>query len=495
MLCRPLAFLLALAAAPPLAAAERDVRLTAPDGRLTVEGELLGIEGEFFRVLTADGAVTVDAGGLDCDGPGCPAGEEMQVTAAIAGPPDLLTELLAPLMAGFAEAQGLAFSQTFRADERFTWDLTEPATGRAVARFDLGEILAAPDLVVSRIADDPGLLADIIALDAMVAVVAPDNPVATMSTPTLRLMLEGRVAAWPTQLTGLAETRSVTLHLPDDLSAFGRIWPYRPLAPATTATRHADPNALADAVAADPGALGVVPLSRIGNATPLVLAGPCGRVLPATPMLVKAEDYPLTQPVYIERANALQPRLVRDFIAYAQSPAAQAIIRRTGLVDQAIGRIPFSDQGDRLASAILAAEDDEAAGAEMRRMIRAVAAGERLTLTFRFEDGEAQLDAPSRSNIRQLADAILSGDFKDSELLFAGFTDSQGPAEANLRLSLRRAESVADAVARLIGDSDQRIALDGFGEALPMACDDTHWGREINRRVEVWVRSPRGPAN
>jgi phosphate transport system substrate-binding protein len=27
-----------------------------------------------------------------------------------------------------------------------------------------------------------------------------------------------------------------------------------------------------------------------------------------------------------------------------------------------------------------------------------------------------------------------------------------------------------------------------FGEALPMACDDTSWGRQVNRRVEVWVQ-------
>ena len=28
----------------------------------------------------------------------------------------------------------------------------------------------------------------------------------------------------------------------------------------------------------------------------------------------------------------------------------------------------------------------------------------------------------------------------------------------------------------------------GFGEALPMACDQVAWGQRINRRVEVWVR-------
>jgi phosphate transport system substrate-binding protein len=32
------------------------------------------------------------------------------------------------------------------------------------------------------------------------------------------------------------------------------------------------------------------------------------------------------------------------------------------------------------------------------------------------------------------------------------------------------------------------MSVDAFGEAMPMACDETAWGRQVNRRVEVWVR-------
>ena len=32
------------------------------------------------------------------------------------------------------------------------------------------------------------------------------------------------------------------------------------------------------------------------------------------------------------------------------------------------------------------------------------------------------------------------------------------------------------------------IAVESFGEALPIACDDTALGRRVNRRVEVWLR-------
>ena len=33
----------------------------------------------------------------------------------------------------------------------------------------------------------------------------------------------------------------------------------------------------------------------------------------------------------------------------------------------------------------------------------------------------------------------------------------------------------------------QMPVVEGFGEALPMACDETAIGRQLNRRVELWV--------
>jgi phosphate transport system substrate-binding protein len=32
------------------------------------------------------------------------------------------------------------------------------------------------------------------------------------------------------------------------------------------------------------------------------------------------------------------------------------------------------------------------------------------------------------------------------------------------------------------------LTAEGFGEALPIACDDTATGRQRNRRVEDWLR-------
>ena len=62
---------------------------------------------------------------------------------------------------------------------------------------------------------------------------------------------------------------------------------------------------------------------------------------------------------------------------------------------------------------------------------------------------------------------------------------------ANREIALRRAEAVRRAVttAAVTVNLDRVVLdVDAFGEAMPMACDDTAWGRQVNRRVEVWVR-------
>jgi phosphate transport system substrate-binding protein len=56
----------------PGAGAAQDVTLTARDGGLELVGTLQGWDGEFYRISTSYGLLTVDGQGVICDGPGCP---------------------------------------------------------------------------------------------------------------------------------------------------------------------------------------------------------------------------------------------------------------------------------------------------------------------------------------------------------------------------------------------------------------------------------------
>lgn len=53
-------------------AAAQDVTLTARDGSLSIDGVLLSFDGEFYRVDSRYGPLTLDGEGVICDGPGCP---------------------------------------------------------------------------------------------------------------------------------------------------------------------------------------------------------------------------------------------------------------------------------------------------------------------------------------------------------------------------------------------------------------------------------------
>jgi phosphate transport system substrate-binding protein len=74
-------------------------------------------------------------------------------------------------------------------------------------------------------------------------------------------------------------------------------------------------------------------------------------------------------------------------------------------------------------------------------------------------------------------------------MVLAGFSDGSGAAEANLALSVERAARVAQELAAIAPDLPPEAlpTVDGFGEALPMACDETAIGRDLNRRVELWL--------
>lgn len=101
-----------------------------------------------------------------------------------------------------------------------------------------------------------------------------------------------------------------------------------------------------------------------------------------------------------------------------------------------------------------------------------------------FDFGSDVLRPDSREPLEALL-AVLSE--RDSiRMLIEGHTDSVDTDEYNLDLSRRRAAAV---VAWLVerGVAADRLDSTGFGEARPVADNDTPQGRALNRRVEVVV--------
>lgn len=491
----------ALVAALSLAvtgARAQDVTLTARDGSLQLRGTMQSYDGAFYRVMTDYGLLTLDAQGVICAGPGCPDLTAYVAEGVIAGDVPALSRLVPALVAGHAAAEGLAVAPDAGGAARLT--LSEPATGRKVARLELrmadgaaadAADLPGADLVLSR-RDRPGdRTGRVIALDAFVALVAPGNPLRHIALDDLAAVLRGEITDWgalggaqglPIQLHLLTVEGDAGLHLRDSLLGGA--------APSLHAVQHDDAAALARAVAGDPLALGVGLLSDSAPARALPLRGTCGAVNRATPHALKSGDYPLPAPVFLQSAPRRLPLAVRRLLAFAESPAAEGAIRRAGLTGLAPGEIDIDAQGDRLAAAIAAAGADTGLP-ELQRLASLMGETRRLSVTFRFRDGAADLDTRSRGNLRDLVRAIEAGLLDGREVLLVGFSDATGPADANRALALRRAETVRAALLGAIDlpvGSIPPIAAESFGEALPITCEDTEAGRRTNRRVEVWLR-------
>lgn len=72
-----------------------------------------------------------------------------------------------------------------------------------------------------------------------------------------------------------------------------------------------------------------------------------------------------------------------------------------------------------------------------------------------------------------------------------GYTDCTGGADYNRELSDRRANAVRTSLVGM-GISSDRITIHGYGQASPVASNDTAAGRQSNRRVEIVLSNDNG---
>lgn len=99
-----------------------------------------------------------------------------------------------------------------------------------------------------------------------------------------------------------------------------------------------------------------------------------------------------------------------------------------------------------------------------------------------FNTDQAVLTEGGQRTLRKLADVLNQN--PDRSVMVEGFTDSTGSSAHNLELSQRRAEAVRSALMGM-GIEGTRIATRGYGEAYPVAGNESAGSRQLNRRVEI----------
>lgn len=327
----------------------------------------------------------------------------------------------------------------------------------------------------------------VIALGGVAVIVHRDNPVTTIALDRLRDVLTGAVTSWQGLGGPGAPLTVYALADDEDAQALVRERVLGPGARLAARVRRVDSHEdLADAVAGDPGGIGLVNLAQARNARALRVSTACGLVHAPSPFKLRSEEYPLAQRMYLY-ASARGPAVGRDFLAYAVSDRAQPAIAGAGFVNLAPLTAEPSEDAAQIAAAgeSLPAELRAIAGPEVARFREAVRGARRLSITFRFEAGRTDLDPRAEADIGRLVRWARMAGNAGKQVVLLGHASVDGAYAANLALARARAQSVA---ARVTAAGVPVGQVESVGPVSPVACAGGTGETDINRRVEVWVR-------
>ena len=107
-------------------------------------------------------------------------------------------------------------------------------------------------------------------------------------------------------------------------------------------------------------------------------------------------------------------------------------------------------------------------------------------ILFKFDSDE--LTENASDDLNNIVEVLR--EFSERKIRVTGHTDSTGPEDYNLSLSLRRARRTVMELKTRNPDLSGRITYIGLGESKPVASNETEEGRRKNRRVEIIILKP-----
>ena len=304
----------------------------------------------------------------------------------------------------------------------------------------------------------------VIALDGVAVVVHPNNPLHALDRAALHAIFTGKVSDW-SEVGGKAGPIHVVAR--DDQS--GTFDTFQQLVVGqdkllASAKRYVRSDALADAVASDPAAIGFVGLAYVRTAKALAVGEAGAAPLLPTQFTVATEGYMLSRRLYLYTPDKPSSPWVTELVNFAMSAKGQEIAAKAGFV-----------------SLSLLTESARCNGQCPPRYQSLVEKAHRVSVDLRFRAGSDQPDSRARRDMDRLVKLLQN--YREPKLLLLGFSDSQGNYDANQKLSRDRAKVIAEHLAQR---GIHASVVTGFGSEMPVASNDSELGRQRNRRVEVW---------
>ena len=521
----------ALALLPAIAAAASEVTIRVKGGGLEITGEVRAFDGEKYVIESpAIGLMTFNVQRIECVGEACgrrvaapvPLADRLNPaapdTVLIAGASAAATGLMPAMIRGYAASIGATATQvvggpdgelrvrlanaegaelaTFRLKSQDSGAALD-ALGRQSATIGLSERVIA-DAEALRLfgADKKIARADnehLLATDGLTLIVAPANPAIALTEDEVARIFSGQVDDW---FHLGAKNAPITVYTTDRAGGAiaaleAQILKPRGLALGAAIKELASDSEVADMVARDPGAIGLTSFSASSNARRVNIAGACGLIARPSAFAVKAGEYALSRPLYLYTAGQPAEPAARGLIRYALSKPAQALVTDADFIDRSVGELAADEQKERMAHALNAppaAFDMEL----MRQLLSDIKGARRLSLTFRFTRGTIDFDARSRRQIAQLAELLQTPELAGKNVTLIGFSDAETKLSLMTAFAAKRAAQVRQAVLAAAGPGARAFAANlhtrGYGPIAPLVCNDTPEHRQLNRRVEVWIK-------
>lgn len=500
------------------AANAEEVTLRSPDGTINIEGELLGFDDGVYLIRSVLGEVRLSASRVSCEGAGCPELASAVADVTFAGSASMGQGIMPILMSGYAdtldaatEVSNTGEGETYVSlvgdlgygDEIGSYAVSSTTDSNAFTALMEGDAsigMSARRITVeeARALRDQGagLMVSpgqerIVAIDNMVVVTHPSNPVDALTVEQLRGIFSGRITNWSevggadTEINVIAAQQGSTSHEFFMDYLFGASLPdFNPQGIGAT------DQAVSNTVYLDRHAIGYVSYAFLQGTTPLTVINECGIATLPNEFSAKTEEYELSRRLYLYSREDLAVEQASAFLDFATSEEADSFITKSGFIDLGIVRHAQDETDPRFVALSEASVGFNVTyeGSVMEEMLEEMEEFDRLSSTFRFRLGSTRLDERGQLDMQRLISFLA--DVEDgTEIKFVGFTDDTGAFDANRDLAESRAVTVMEQLIEESAGTLEHIRMEaiGFGEIAPLACNISDRGQAINRRVEVWI--------
>ena len=494
----------------------KTVRLSSADGSIELVGELMDITPTSYVVDTAMGTLTVRSEFVSCEGPACPASlvKSDRVGISVAG--QVTADLMTAILDEYSSSKDFSVSQQIASNDAREFligntsgeevakiDVVKSETESALAGLVSGETVMAvtwdrisPEMLGRALGRTVNATSDyldesVIGLDAVSLSVNSRNVADVVGINAIQGVLTGNITNW-SQLGG--NDAPISIHLLESNGELHRQLAARNIADGALEARallHPNANSLRLAVEADVNAMGVLYRSQAESLKSLTVVSACNIFSDGSDFSIQTEEYPLTLRLYVyTMKNSEMSEFIQNVDQFMATDFGQATLAERGLVTQALQIKPMQVQGARVLSSVLYGEADNAWQNVTKRYFTEASTARRISTALRFALGGADLDAKSLEDIERITEIVRANEYAGYQVLVFGFSDSTGVFGNNITLSQRRADTVATILRENSRGylEDGSVLSFGMGPIAPIGCNTTAEGRELNRRVEVWLR-------